>query len=641
MPHCLSPNTVKMATLVALNLLSPTWAQDQKAEDNSNGAADRTRPNILWIFAEDTSPWMGCYGDRINQGETPHIDSLAQRGVRFSRAFVPAPVCSACRSAMMVGQNSIRFGAHQHRSSRSETKLQLPPGIKLLPQMLQEAGYFTFNCGKSDYNFVWDEAATYSFENKSRQGVPWQRLKEQQPFFGQIQTAGGKNNTSRFPKSRKADPSKVTVPADYPDNEIYKTTVAQHYDAIRMDDDFIGTVLEQLSVNGLDANTIVVYFSDHGANNLVRHKQMPTEGGLHVPFIVAGPDPWVPAPSVRDDLVNMLDLSATTLVWAGLKIPEYFEGQDLFGIKVIPRSYVAAAKDRLDHTIDRVRSVRSSRFRFTRNYKLDRVLLQPQYRDRKDYLINLRELYANGELPEALAKIYFGERPAEELYDVVADPSQLTNLVDNPNYADELQLHRGYLDQWLAKGDLGSEPESVGELTFQAKPHKWGTGVNPEYEAVRVDSDGDGLSDEWETANSRNPKDGRILFTFDCGGWQTEGWKTVAGSPGNIAGRQGFLDFGLGEGKVVLRRKGLQAPASQNKGSLAMSVRTSGYVVFSAQITAGGVKQKIDDAEICFSGGFNTVRMPLPELDGNIESLELEFEGSPDLQVEIDRIAIE
>ena len=81
------------------------------------------------------------------------------------------------------------------------------------------------------------------------------------------------------------------MPKDYPDNNVYRAVVAQHYDAIRMDDDLIGTILSGLEVSGLSDNTIVVYFSDHGANNLVRHKQMTTEGGLHVPFLMVGPRP--------------------------------------------------------------------------------------------------------------------------------------------------------------------------------------------------------------------------------------------------------------------------------------------------------------------------------------------------------------
>ena len=167
---------------------------------NLASAAERNRPNILWIFAEDTSPWMGCYGDPVNKDATPNIDSIAERGIRFSRAFVPAPVCSACRSALMAGQNQIRINAHEHRSSRGPVEIQLPQHTRLLPELMKDSGYFTFNAGKTDYNFAWNEEATYSFLQNSRQNIPWDRMKQNQPFFGQIQTAGGKNNTKAFPK---------------------------------------------------------------------------------------------------------------------------------------------------------------------------------------------------------------------------------------------------------------------------------------------------------------------------------------------------------------------------------------------------------------------------------------------------------
>ena len=602
-------------------------------------AADR--PNIIWLFAEDTSPWMGCYGDPVNAGHTPNIDALAKNGVLFARAFVPAPVCSACRSALMGGQNQMRFNAHEHRSSRGPAKLHLPRKLKLLPQIMKESGYFTFNCGKDDYNFVWDQKATHSYQNRSRENIPWEDLKKNQPFFGQIQTAGGKNNTKNFPAERKADPAEVTVPPDYPQNQLYREVVAQHYDAIRKDDDFIGGVMEKLESAGLANNTVVVYFGDHGANNLVRHKQMPTEGGLHVPFIISGPDPWVPATSVREDLVNLLDLSATTLAWAGVKIPNWYEGQDLFGFKVVPRPYVAAAKDRLDHTIDRVRTVRSDQFRYTRNYKTDRIFLQPQYRDSKDYVINLRELYAAGKLDDKLTEIYFGERPAEEFYDVKSDPSQINNLIDDPKYQAEIELHREYLAQWLAKGDAGEGEESKEELEYQARDHKWGRAVNPEYEIVRSDSDGDGLSDKWEEINNRDPADGKINYLFDCGGWQTEGWEATSDSTENIAGRLGFLDFHLNEGTVTLRREGLSLKRENNGKHLALRVRTTGNVVLNASVEMERKTHKLDRAEMSLSAGFNTVKIPMPEFPGLIKAVDLMFEGATDTLVEIDSITVE
>ena len=224
------------------------------------------RPNILWIYAEDTSPWMGCYGDAVNADATPHIDSIAAAGVQFTRAYVPAPVCSATRSAMMLGQNAIRFGGHEHRSSRAGPKIHLPVGYELLPRLLQKHGYTTFNHGKTDYNFVWD-AGVYNYKIKNK--TDFTELVGRQPFFGQIQTKGGKNNTSKFTTERKVNPNSVRVPLDYPDNAVYRQVVAQHYDAIRMDDDLIGEILSGLREAGLAENTIVAYFSDHGANNLL------------------------------------------------------------------------------------------------------------------------------------------------------------------------------------------------------------------------------------------------------------------------------------------------------------------------------------------------------------------------------------
>lgn len=599
------------------------------------------RPNIVWIFAEDTSPWMGCYGHEANAMATPNIDSIAAAGVRFDRAYVPAPVCSACRSAMMSGASQIRIGAHEHRSSRApDAQLQLPEGIKLLPEIMKEAGYATYNHGKTDYNFVWDEKATYSDLKMKGQADSWDVLEKNQPFFIQFQTKGGKSNTKKFPKDRQTDRSSVTVPADYPQNDIYREVVAQHCDAIRTDDDHIGEILRGLKASGLAENTIVVYFGDHGANHLVRHKQMPTEGGLHVPFMVMGPEAYVPKQGARKDLVDMLDLSATTLAWAGIEQPDWYEGRDLFAENFQPREWVAAGKDRLDHTIDRVRTIRTEQFRFTRNYKLDRILLQPQYRDGQVYLKNLKDLYAAGELSDDLKRIYFGERPAEEFYDVVKDPAQVHNLIDDPAYAEEVKRHRKLLDGWLAKGDTGKGEESPAALRHNGDDWKGGRGVNPEYEINRPDNDGDGLSDKWETLNKRDPKDGRLVFEFDCGGWQTEGWE-AEGIRDNIAGFQGFLNFTLGKEGNRLIRKGLKAKTNSADATLLIRLRSSGDVKI--QALANG---KALGAELPVSArdDFTGIHIELkgePSWAGTIKSLEVAFAGKQGTTVEIDSIAVQ
>ena len=594
------------------------------------------RPNILWIYAEDTSPWMGCYGDAINSEATPHIDSIARSGVLFTRAYVPAPVCSATRSAMIVGQNAIRFGGHEHRSSRGGPKIQLPNTYQLLPSLLQAQGYTTFNHGKTDYNFVWDSNA-YNYNAKSK--TDFADLVSRQPFFGQIQTKGGKNNTSQFPAERRVDPASVTVPADYPNNEIYRGVVAQHYDAIRMDDDLIGDILRGLDSAGLSENTIVVYFSDHGANNLVRHKQMATEGGLHVPFIIMGPELWVPQQQVREDLVDLLDLSATTLAWAGIKKPTWYSGQDLFDDDFRARSFVGAHKDRLDHTIDRVRSIRSDQYRYVRNYKLDRIFLQPQYRDKKNYTQDLHQLYHDGRLSSRHREIYFGERPAEELYDVSIDPHMMVDLAGDSDFADELNRHRAMMDEWLAAGDLGEGDESVAALKANGEGTKWGEGVNVEYEAYRLDGDGDGLSDKWEILNGRDPRDGRLYFAFDCGAWQTEGWFSEDISS-NLAGSLGTLDFELDGASGSIRREGMNTLVSEADRALTLDVRSSAELKVITSVNG----QAVGHVRIGASHTFQTTSLNLNSsqwVGDSIQSLEFTFIGDAGTVVEIDTIQIQ
>lgn len=602
--------------------------------------ASDSRPNIVWIFAEDTSPWMGTYGHEANKFATPHIDSIAKTGVRFDRAFVPAPVCSACRSSMMVGANQIRFGSHEHRSSRAkDAQLYLPEGIKILPQILKEEGYSTFNHGKTDYNFVWENDKVYSRIKLKGQSDSWGILKQNQPFFIQFQTKGGKINTKKLSANRRTEPSEVTVPADYPQNDLYRKVVAQHCDAIRVDDDHIGKILEGLNNSGLRENTILVYLSDHGANHLVRHKQMPTEGGLHVPFMLMGPKKWVPEQGARKDLVSTLDLTATTLSWAGIQLPDWYEGRNLFADNFKPRQWVASAKDRLDHTIDRVRTIRTEKFRYTRNYKLDRILLQPQYRDGQDYLKNLKELYAADKLSDDLKRIYFGERPKEELYDVSKDPAQVHNLVSDPKFTKELNRHRKLLDAWLAKGDRGEQEESANALRHNGDNWQGGRGVNPEYEINRGDSDGDGLSDKWEKLNNRDPRDGRLAYEFDCGGWQTEGWKG-RGIRDNIAGFQGFLQFSLPNKTGSLVRNGLEIKPQKTDQSLLLKLRVNAPVEIEALANGNPLGSSLT---VSASKQFQEVFFPLNE-QANwkdvIKSLEFKLKGSVGTDLEIDLIEV-
>ena len=446
------------------------------------------KPNILWVFIEDMSPWIGCYGDKINANKTPNIDSLAARGVRFTRCYVPCPVCSPCRSAMITGAYQTTTGIHNHRSSRSKAgSIHLPKGITTVPQLFRKNGYDTFNSGKEDYNFVFKTSELYSIEGRKRDLAAWRKLAGKKPWFGQIQLAGGKSNTRKW--TDKVDPDSVTPPPYFPNNALFRKWHAHHYDTVRQTDDDTRRIIENLKADGLLENTIIFWFTDHGNNHSLRAKQFCTETGTHVPLIILGPDKRLKPGTVRTDLTSTLDIAATSLALAAIDIPGYFDGVNLFGAEFKPRKHVISARDRCDYTIDYIRSVRTDRYRYIRNFLTDRPLLQPQYRDNRDYTIFLRKAHQAGTLPPLVDKIFFGPRPGEELYDLQEDPHETRNLAGNPAFQKVLQDHREILANWQKRtDDKGQYPES--DAGLREVLNQWKDKcVNPEYDRIRKKAD--------------------------------------------------------------------------------------------------------------------------------------------------------
>ena len=436
------------------------------------------KPNVLWIFIEDMSPYIGCYGSEENKGATPNIDALAESGVMFTRAYVPHPICSPCRSAMMTGAYATTYGFHNHRSKGGSLDRL---GITTVPQLFRKHGYETFNAGpKSDYNFGkprMDEMYSHSVKDAKtiRVKQPWRkdvvawRGIEDRPFFGQIQFWGGKVN-AWGPKSggtppanfKPCDPDSVTPPAYFPNNEVFRKYHACHCTTVRVTDEDTKTIVDQLKADGLLDKTVIFWFSDHGNPDNVRAKQFCTEAGTHVPLIVTGPHKKLVPGTVRNELVSMLDVCATSLALVGIPIPDYFDGRDLLADDFAPREYVISARDKCDDTWDRIRAVRTDRYRYIRNFMTDRILFQRQYRYGREYSKFLLKGHAEGTLPAITEEIFFGPRPAEELYEIGEDPDEINNLAEDPKYKDELERHRKILDDWINETDDKGQYTSVG-----------------------------------------------------------------------------------------------------------------------------------------------------------------------------------
>ncbi len=207
----------------------------------------------------------------------------------------------------------------------------------------------------------------------------------------------------------------------------------------------MGRILRQLEADGLAERTIVVFTSDHGEAH-VRASSFATEEGLHVPLIVRRPPSFpVPAPAhyragtVDDRLIAAIDLLPTLLdVAAGRRNRPGCKGKSSWAPRAeAPRTYVFGARDRCDETVFRFRTVRDARYRYIRNFTLERPFLRTNnYKERSYPVWNLiKELNAQGKLTPAQAVLAAPSMPPEEFYDLERDPHEIQNLVDSSDPA--------------------------------------------------------------------------------------------------------------------------------------------------------------------------------------------------------------
>ena len=418
------------------------------------------QPNILWIYGEDLSPDLGCYGTPAVQ--TPNIDRLAAEGARYTNAFVTCPVCSPSRSTLITGTYQTHFDAHNHRSNRDKP---LRADMQLITDCFREAGYFTCNSpgppynrpGKTDFNFKREQP----FD-----GIDWRERAEGQPFYAQINIPDTHRVFKPDPE-RPIHPDDVEVPPYYPDHPLTRKDWALYLESIQILDRKVGQILERLDAEGLSENTIVFFMSDHGRAH-VRCKQFLYDGGIHIPLIVRWPGQVAPG-TVNDSLISGVDFTPTTLSLAGITVPDYIQGQSFLGSEATPRDAIFAARDRCDGTDDRIRCIRTHRYKLIRNYHPERPYMQFNAYKKLQYPVwtLMQVLAQNGELSPAQRRFVQQTRPAEELYDLQVDPYEVNNLSADKNYdaiRDELNAQ---LDVWIeATGDLGETQESSTVTTY-------------------------------------------------------------------------------------------------------------------------------------------------------------------------------
>ena len=425
-------------------------------------------PNIVWLVSEDNSKhFLKLYDE--GGASMPNVEALAEKGIVFNNAFSNAPVCSVARSTIISGCYAPRVGAQYHR--RMELA-PMPEGLKMFPEYLREAGYYTTNNSKEDYNFiksenVWDE---------SSQNASYQNRKSNQPFF-HVQNFGDTHEGQlHFTKAQmdsietKTPQENVAVFPYHPDTPLYRFTNAYYRDLHQKVDAQIGDFIKQLEEEGLMENTIVFYYGDHGGV-LPRSKGYIYESGLNVPMVVYVPEKWKHlAPtkmgSRTDAFVQFIDLAPTVLNIAGVDIPEQIDGKPFLGKTVTnenlnKRNTTFGYADRFDEKYDLVRSIRKDNYKYIRNYQPFNIdALFNFYRYKMLAYKEWQQFFEDGKLNEEQEQ-FFKARAPEALYDIEKDPHELHNLATDPSYESTLKELRSNLqNQVKSMPDLSFYPES-------------------------------------------------------------------------------------------------------------------------------------------------------------------------------------
>lgn len=421
-----------------------------------------SKPNIVFIVADDLSPTLGCYGDSI--APTPTIDRLAQQGVLFENAFCTSPSCSPSRASMLTGRypHQLAEGANLWGT--------LPSRYPNFVNLLEAAGYRVGLTGKG-----WGPGDhTVGGYTRNPAGPSFKSFAEfimepsggPKPFFFWLgpsdphrpydpqlkQTIGG-------PASR-LQPQYLNVPADLPDTPEVRDDLLDYYAEVARFEQAVENVVETLEKAGQLANTLIIVTGDNGMP-FPRAKANLYDAGTRIPLVIYGGtftgNTRIATP------VSLIDLAPTLLEAAGLPKSEGMQGQSLARyLNGKPTTNQAIFVERERHAQVRAgnlgypaRAIRTAQFLYIQNLKPDRwpagdpkeIMAVGSYGDidngpAKRYLIEHQGEY------RSLADQATRKRPAEELYNLQKDPTQQTNVANSPTYRTTREKLSHQLQAW-------------------------------------------------------------------------------------------------------------------------------------------------------------------------------------------------
>ena len=401
-------------------------------------AAGKRRPNVLVHMADDLS-WahLGCAGDPAVK--TPNIDRVAAGGVQFTHAFVSSTTCTPSRAAVMTGRHFWELG------DGANLKGTMPASFAVYTSLLAAAGYHVgafrkgYGPGKAAGWSEWDnDPAGPGFTNFDA----FLKCKpKDKPFVFWYGSTDPHRPYARGSGAKAGIPlDKLNLPPYWPDVPQVRGDVADYLFEVQRFDSDLGKLLRALESCGELDNTVILVLGDNGMP-FPRCKASLYDYGTRCPMIVSWPGTIKGGRAVHD-LVSYIDVAPTILELAGLEVPPEMRGKSLLsilnsgkaGLVDDSRSEVyfgteGFARQRLWP----VRGIRTREHLYIRNFEPDRwpVLGTLQGGPTKAFM----DAHKREPAVAKLNALCFGKRPAEELYDVVKDRYQLSDLAGDPALA--------------------------------------------------------------------------------------------------------------------------------------------------------------------------------------------------------------
>lgn len=405
-------------------------------------------PNFLVIVADDHG-WddLGCYAHPVVK--TPNLDRLARDGVRFTHCFTTAPLCSPGRGAVMTGLYPHVSGVTRLVQGDIADEASLSPNIWTFANGLSEIGYENAAARKWHLSTAGATAHGFDHEFPSRadyldQSVEFLEKGRDRPFclyFCPTHTHRPYRNHDDF--AYRPEEVAECLPPYLKDTPQVREHYAWYLSETSKMDQEIGRLIAALERTGELDRTVIAFLTDHGPS-MHRAKFSLYEWGTHSSLILRGPG-ISGAGRVDSGLASTIDIAPTLMALAGGAAPSECQGMSLAARLAArsaeSRSFVYSEHNERNH----LTAVRGSRYKLIRNHTREDPLIWQQV---------IRNWQNMGE--DTLRQPYPLPRPAEEFYDLAADPLESRNLIESPSYGDQVAELRDKLSDWEQMPQVGS-----------------------------------------------------------------------------------------------------------------------------------------------------------------------------------------